>query len=267
MPSGERRSKPWGSALAATPLAGGARNGRSKGNKRRFLAQNSLLLIVNSDGKTHVHTWQEPGMNLNLDKLPINLFDLVVLVVLTAGIARGRKHGMSEELIALLQWLCILFGCSAVYEWGGDTLGSFTGVFGRLSRYLMAYVAAALTIVLFFTLIRRGLGGKLLGSDVFGRTEYYLGMASGVVRFCCILLVALALLNARYFSPTEVRAMEKYQDDVYGSNFFPTLHSMQDTVFEKSMCGPFIKKYFGNLLIKPTQPETNEFHQKEFAVP
>ena len=47
-------------------------------------------------------------------------------------------------------------------------------------------------------------------------------MGSGLVRFSCMLLAALALLNARYFSPTEVRAMEKYQDDVYGSDFFPT---------------------------------------------
>ncbi len=206
-------------------------------------------------------------MNLSLDKLPINIFDLVVLVVLTAGIARGRKHGMSEELVELLQWLCILFGCSAVYEWGGEALGSFTGVFGRLSRYLMVYVSMGIFIVLFFTLIRRGLGGKLLGSDAFGRTEYYLGMASGLVRFSCMLLVALALLNARYFSPAEIRAMQKYNDDVYGSDYFPGLHSVQDAVFEKSISGPFIKKYCDFLLIKPTAPEKNEYRQKEFKFP
>ena len=59
-------------------------------------------------------------------------------------------------------------------------------------------------------------------------------MGSGVVRFSCMLLAALALLNARYFSPTEVRAMEKFQDDVYGSNFFPTLHSVQADGFRSS---------------------------------
>jgi uncharacterized membrane protein required for colicin V production len=206
-------------------------------------------------------------MNTSLDRLPINLFDLVVLVVLTAGIVRGRKHGMSEELIKLLEWLAILFGCAALYQWGGETFGQFTGLFGRLSRYVMVYVVVALLIVGAFALLKRGLGGKLLGSDVFGRTEYYLGMASGMVRFSCMLLVGLALLNARYFSPTEVRAMQKYTDYVYGSNFFPGLHSMQQVVFEESLTGPWIKKNLEWLLIKPTEPDNSRFKQKEFVIP
>jgi uncharacterized membrane protein required for colicin V production len=204
---------------------------------------------------------------MNLDKLPINLFDLIVIVVLAAGIVRGRKHGMSEELINLLQWLAILFGCAAVYEWGGQMFGEFTGMFGLLPRYLMAYVAGALLIVLLFALVKRSLGGKLLGSDSFGRAEYYLGMGSGLVRFSCMLLTALALLNARYFSPTEVRAMQKFQDDVYGSDFFPTLHSVQQGVFEKSVTGPWIRQNLGFLLIKPTAPQSKEFHQKEAVLP
>jgi uncharacterized membrane protein required for colicin V production len=207
------------------------------------------------------------GTSMSLDKLPINLFDLIVIVVLAAGIFRGRKHGMSEELIKLLQWLAILFGCAAIYEWGGQVFGQFTGMFGLLSRYLMAYVGGALLIVLLFALVKRSLGGKLLGSDFFGRAEYYLGMGSGLVRFSCMLLAALALLNARYFSPTEVRAMEKFQDDVYGSNFFPTLHSVQQGVFEKSVTGPWIKQNLGFLLIKSTEPQNTEFHQKDAVLP
>ena len=204
---------------------------------------------------------------MSLDKLPINLFDLIVIVVLAAGIFRGRKHGMSEELIKLLQWLAILFGCAAIYEWGGQMFGEFTGMFGRLSRYLVAYVVGALLIVLLFALVKRSLDGKLLGSDFFGRAEYYLGMGSGLVRFSCMLLVALALLNARYFSPTEVRAMQKFQDDVYGSDFFPTLHSVQQGVFEKSVTGPWIKQNLGFLLIKSTEPQNMEFHQKDAVLP
>ena len=204
---------------------------------------------------------------MSLDKLPINLFDLIVIVVLAAGIYRGRKHGMSEELIKLLQWLAILFGCAAIYEWGGQMFGEFTSMFGRLSRYLVAYMAGALLITLLFALVKRGLDGKLLGSDFFGHAEYYLGMGSGLVRFSCMLLVALALLNARYFSPTEVRAMQKYNDDVYGSDYFPGLHSVQEAVFEKSITGPWIRQNLGFLLIKPTEPEEKQFHQKEFNMP
>ena len=204
---------------------------------------------------------------MSLEQLPFNLFDLVVIVVLALGIFRGRKHGMSEELLSLATWLAILFGCAALYQPGGELLTQFTSIFGRLSSYLIAYVAGALLFCLLFAGIKRALGGKLLGSDIFGRSEYYLGMASGLVRFSCILLAALALLNARYFSPTEVKAREKYDNDVYGSSFFPTLHSVQSTVFDRSLTGPWIKENLGFLLIKPTEPEHKELHQKEFAFP
>jgi len=201
------------------------------------------------------------------DQLPINLFDLVLLVVLAAGIYRGRKHGMSEELLSLLTWLAILFGCALLYQPGAELIGQFTGMFSRLSCYLMAYVGGAGLIFLLFVGLKRLLGGKLLGSDLFGRSEYYLGMGSGLVRFSCILLAALALLNARSFTPTEVRAMEKFQDDVYGSNFFPTLHSVQTTVFDKSLTGPWIRENLGFLLIQPTEPEKKELHQKDYVFP
>ena len=45
---------------------------------------------------------------MNLDKLPFNWFDFVLVVVLVVGVFRGRKHGMSEELLPLLKWLAIL---------------------------------------------------------------------------------------------------------------------------------------------------------------
>jgi uncharacterized membrane protein required for colicin V production len=207
------------------------------------------------------------GTRVSLEQLPINFFDASVIIVLLVGIARGRKHGMSEELLSMIQWLAILFGCAAIYEPTGEMIRQSTSVFSRLSCYLLAYGAVGLLVVLVFAGIKRTLGGKLLGSDIFGRSEYYLGMASGLVRSSCILLAVLALLNARYFSPTEVRAMERFQDDVYGSNFFPTLQSVQATVFDKSLTGPWIKQNLGFLLIKPTEPEKRELHQKEVAIP
>ena len=51
---------------------------------------------------------------MSLDQLPINFFDALLIVVLIAGINRGRKHGMSEELMSLLTWLTILFGCACL---------------------------------------------------------------------------------------------------------------------------------------------------------
>ena len=206
-------------------------------------------------------------MSLNLSDLPINLFDVVVLVVLIAGIMQGSKHGMSEELLSLLKWLAILLGCAAAYEPGAALISQFTSIFSQLTCYLVAYVVGGLLIFAAFLGIKRAFSGKLLGSDIFGRSEYYLGMGSGLVRAGCMLLAALALLNARYFSPKEVRAMEARDIDIYGSDFFPGLHSLQASVFEKSLTGPWIRENLGFLLIKQTAPESKELHQKEFSFP
>jgi uncharacterized membrane protein required for colicin V production len=203
---------------------------------------------------------------MNLDKLPFNIFDFVLIVVLFAGILRGRKHGMSEELMSLVKWLTVLFGCALVYEPVGKWF-SQESPFSLLSSYLIVYVGAALLIIGIFALLKHSLGGKLLGSDIFGRAEYYLGMGSGLVRYSCVLLAVLAVLNARYFSAAEVQAMSSFQKDVYGSDFFPTLHTAQATVFEQSLTGPWIKENLGFLLIKPTKPDPKEFHQKEVNVP
>ena len=203
---------------------------------------------------------------MSLDKLPINAFDCIVLAVLVIGLMRGRKHGMSEELIGLVKWLAVVIGCAFVYEPAGQWFAS-SSPFSLLASFIMVYIAAALLILSFFAFCKSRLGGKLVGSDIFGRTEYYLGMGSGVVRLCCMLLAFLALLNARYFSPMEVKAMEAFQNDVYGSNYFPTWHSAQEVVFEKSLSGAWIKDHLGFLLIKPTQPEDKQYHQKEANLP
>ena len=203
---------------------------------------------------------------MSLDKLPINLFDCVVLATFVVGLLRGRKHGMSEELIGLAKWLAVVIGCAFLYEPAGQWFAS-TSPFSLLASFMIVYIAAALAILSIFAFCKNHLGGKLLGSDIFGRAEYYLGMGSGVVRLSCVLLAFLALLNARYFTPLEVRAMEKFQDDVYGSNYFPTWHTAQEVVFERSLSGPWIKAHLGFLLIKPTQPEDKSFHQKEANLP
>jgi uncharacterized membrane protein required for colicin V production len=203
---------------------------------------------------------------MNLDTLPVNAFDLGLVLVLAVGIARGRKHGMSEELLGLIKWLVLLFGCAFIYEPAGKLIAQ-SSPFSLLSSYLMAYAGGALVILVLFALVKRTLGGKLVGSDIFGRSEYYLGMGSGLMRFACMLLIGLAVLNARYFSPMEVKAREKAQNEVLGSNFFPGLQSVQSVVFDKSLAGPWIKEHLDFLLIKPTEPENKEFHQREAVLP
>jgi len=103
--------------------------------------------------------------------------------------------------------------------------------------------------------LRGAIGGKLIGCDLFGGAEYYLGMCAGAVRYACIILVGMALLNARYYPPAEVRAHIKYQEDNYGSVYFPTVCAVQHQVFDESFTGRMTKNYLGILLIRPTTPE------------
>ncbi len=199
--------------------------------------------------------------------MPINVFDLILLGTLVAGLICGRKRGMSEELLGLLKWLAIVVGAAIVYAPLGQEFARSNTVFSLLSCYLMAYIAAVLVIVTVFALVKRFLGGKLLGSDIFGRAEYYLGMGSGLIRFTCVLVCVLALLNARAYDRSEIKAMESFQNREFGSNYFPTLHTVQSIVFEQSLTGPWIRDKLGFLLIKPTRPESKKFKQKEYTMP
>src|SRR5689334_12105436 len=104
---------------------------------------------------------------MSLDKLPINAFDCVVLAVLVLGIMRGRKHGMSEELIGLVKWLVVVLACAFLYEPAGQWFAS-TSPFSLLASFIMVYIAAALFILSFFAFCKNRLGGKLVGSDIFG---------------------------------------------------------------------------------------------------
>jgi len=170
---------------------------------------------------------------------------------------------MSQELLDLLKWLAVLFGASAAYRSLGDNIASVTHALGLLSCYILAYLGAGGLIVLVFALIKRVVGGKLLGSDIFGHAEYYLGMVSGALRYSCVLLTVLALINARYFNPAEIKRMADTQKDVYGSELFPTLRSLQVMIFDRSLTGPLVKKNLGFLLIKPTPSENRRFQLRE----
>ncbi len=205
---------------------------------------------------------------MNSFKLPINAFDVIVLALVVLGIFRGRKKGFSEDALGMLKWILVVVLCGLLYAPVGEWLASLgTMSVTLLPAYIMAYIAIALVILSFFALIKHVIGGKLLGSDIFGRAEYYLGMCSSLVRFSCILVVLLALLNARYFSKEEVAADLAFQNDMYGSNYFPGLHSAQATVFQDSLSGPWIRDHLSFLLIEPTHPEHKQFKQRDFAFP
>jgi len=193
--------------------------------------------------------------------MPFNWFDIAIVLFLALGIQRGRKHGMSQEMILVLKWLAIIVVGGLGYSVIGDTI-SDNSVFTHLSAYLMAYIVIALGITVAFWVITKLAKGKLVGSDAFGSGEYYLGMIAGLVRYVCIAIFVLSLLNARKYSEKEISDDVKFQNDVYGSTYFPKLYTVQDDVFKNSLLGPHIHDELGFLLIKGTYPETKEIRKE-----
>src|SRR5215813_6814790 len=99
--------------------------------------------------------------------------DLLVVLLLVVGVLRGRKRGMSEELLDVIKWSLIVLVAGLLYEPSGRMFSQMT-VFSLLFSYVFAYVFIAIVIFATFALIRNRIGDKLIGSDVFGRSEYYL---------------------------------------------------------------------------------------------
>jgi uncharacterized membrane protein required for colicin V production len=207
----------------------------------------------------------ETTQSLPVDELGVNWFDVVVVLILVTGLFRGRKNGMSMEVLPLFQWLSVVI----LSAWFYPTVAQWLVNMGLLkfpASCVMGYVLLALAIFLIFSLLKRALTPRLSGSSLFGNAEYYLGMPSGLVRFGCMLLFALAFLNASHSTPKEIKAGNDYQQRWYGAHFFPDLHTVQEQVFEKSPTGHCIKKYLGVLLIQSTPPSEGQPEQNPAPV-
>jgi len=183
--------------------------------------------------------------------MPFNWFDILVGLMLFIGYQRGKTRGMSQESFAVMKWIAIVILAAIGYEPLGLWISSAAGL-SKLLSFVLAYAAIAGVVALIFVFISGSLGEKLKGSDAFGKSEFYLGKPAGMLRFLCILLTLLALLNARFYSTAEVNAMNKFQNDNYGSSFFPHLYSIQDDIFKNSFVGSQVHQHLDFLLIKPT---------------
>jgi hypothetical protein len=200
--------------------------------------------------------------SLSLEHSPLNWFDLAVVIVIMLGIRQGRKNGMSVELTPMLQWLVIVGICAVTYRPLGDLLADSSPM-SHLFCYITCYIIMAIMIKCTFSVLKKLAGGKLTGSDLFGRAEFYLGMLGGAVRFLCILLAALAILNAPYYSAQEIASNKAYQVDMYGSTFFPGLSNVQIQIFRESCVGSLLKNNAEFLLIASTKPEHKDLPRKK----
>jgi uncharacterized membrane protein required for colicin V production len=191
----------------------------------------------------------------SLDKVPFGWFDVALVAVLVFGFYRGRKNGMTKEILPMFQWLATVLVCGLFYEVVGQLIINLSG-WSKLACYLVGYFSLMFAVYLVFLFLKKIFMPRLTGSNFFGGSEYYLGMVSGVIRYACILFVALALLNAPYYTAFDIKQSKDYAARWYGGglegysgNFFPTVQSVQESVFKKSFCGKLIKDYAGVMLI------------------
>lgn len=177
-------------------------------------------------------------------------FDFLFAGLLVFGVFRGRKRGMSEELLDVFQWLTIVVVCALVYDPLGRTISRTTGL-ALFYGYVIAYGFSAVLIKLGFAAVKRAVGEKLVHADTFGNFEYYLGMLAGALRYICIAVFCLSFLNAKYISDAERAATAQMQRENFGSISFPTIGSMQQTIFVESWSGRFIAKHVEDQLMRP----------------
>jgi uncharacterized membrane protein required for colicin V production len=188
---------------------------------------------------------------MSLDDIRLGWFDFITIIMVLCGIVRGRKRGMSLEMLDLVQWITIILAAGLFYAVPGRMISGFTG-FGLLSSYLLAYAGIALLIKALFVTLKRGMGEKMAGSDTFGRSEYYLGMAAGTIRFLCILLLSLSIINAKKISDGQIAAQKRTQQENFGDISFPTHGTLQRDIFERSFTGYLTREYLWPVMIEPT---------------
>jgi uncharacterized membrane protein required for colicin V production len=199
------------------------------------------------------------SQSLALNNLPVNGFDGAILILLGFGIFRGRKNGMTKEIVPTIQWVCMVAAAGLTYTLLAQVYVKSCGLKSDLAA-ILSYLSIAMVIFFIFSGIKKVLAPRLAGSNIFGGGEYYLGMPSGMIRYACIAIFVLAFLNAPYYSPAQIAATKAYNQRWYGGgiydgDYLPDVHSVQETVFKKSFSGPYIKDYLGMLLIQ-TGPDS-----------
>jgi uncharacterized membrane protein required for colicin V production len=195
--------------------------------------------------------------------LPFGWVDGILVVWLVVGFLRGRKHGMTQELLPVLQWIgIVLLGGFFNQPLASYIRQSTDGAIHGLWACVMAYGVIAFGTALVFALLKHWLGEKLTGSDVFGRFEYYLGILAGVTRYACMALVLLAIMHSRVVTQAELDGinvqMKKNLDDIHPPRY--VYGCIEQAIFAQSFTGRTVQTNLPDILIPtfgPTQTTTN----------
>src|SRR5579864_5668540 len=150
-----------------------------------------------------------------MDNLPVNWFDFALLGVLGFGLFRGRKNGMTKEVIPTIEWVCVVVAAAFAYPLVAQFFYS-TCQLGQAWSGSLGYLAVAMVVLIIFSFIKKALAPRLDGSNIFGGSEYYLGMFSGMLRYTCIALFFVALMNAPVYTAADIAATKAYNEKWYG---------------------------------------------------
>jgi uncharacterized membrane protein required for colicin V production len=189
-----------------------------------------------------------------LSRLNVNYVDLIVVVWLIIGLLYGRKRGMTQELLPTIQWVAIVVVAGFFYPPLALIIRQYAR-FEPLWANIFAYVSIAFAIHLVYLWLKHLINQKLIGTDMFGRMEYYLGMIAGVIRFGCMVIMACALMNSRIITKAELAKTEKLQSDAFSDIRFPTYGSIQQAVLFESCTGNLIETNLSSVLIATALPK------------
>jgi len=155
---------------------------------------------------------------------------------------------MSQELLPVLQWIFIMILAGLFYLPVANFLHQNASLELVLAS-VVGYFVIGLVVHFIFLWLKNSFGEKLVGSDMFGRMEYYFGMTAGAIRFACMIICLIALMNVRIISAEEMARTEKIQEKNFEGIRFPTYGTIQHAVLFDSLSGRTIKNNLGHLLI------------------
>lgn len=179
-----------------------------------------------------------------------NYIDGIIAVWLLVGIYRGKRRGMTQEILPTLQWIFIIVLGGLFYASLASLILKYCkGAFTTLWANITGYIIIAALIHLLFLWIKERIGHKLIGSDYFGAMEYRLGMLTGLLRFACIVIFVFALMHSRVYTDDELAAIEKFQQKSFEDIRFPTYATIQHSALKESFTGREVEANLDRLLI------------------
>src|SRR5882757_8961945 len=89
--------------------------------------------------------------SVSLDRFPVGWFDIALIVVLVFGYFRGRKNGMTKEVLPMFQWLATVLLCGLGYELVGQGLLDVAQLKLKVTpAYILGYLSLAFLVYIVF---------------------------------------------------------------------------------------------------------------------